>query len=72
MGRDGAHLSFYARAAGGAGGAVRAVAFDMGELHPEIAGGGARLARAYRPVLSRWRDEERIELFLRELRIESR
>ncbi len=67
IGRDGAHLSFFVRQDERA---LRAVAFGLGDYHREITRSNARVSMAYRPVLGRWRNEERVELFARELRVE--
>ncbi|MFP4057444.1 MAG: single-stranded-DNA-specific exonuclease RecJ [Candidatus Brocadiia bacterium] len=66
MGRQGQHLSFYARQGEAS---FRAVGFGMGELFEEIAGGNVTCDIAFTPQVNAYRGLDELELRLHDLRV---
>ncbi|NOZ22533.1 MAG: single-stranded-DNA-specific exonuclease RecJ [Planctomycetes bacterium] len=67
MGRDGAHLSFYAQQDGTT---IRAVAFGMGELEGLLSEKGRPVAIAYEPYLDTWKGSESVQLKIKDIQVE--
>jgi len=69
VGSSGRHLSFYANQGTTA---LRAIAFNMGDLMDKIESNGRRCDLAFVPKVSNWQGRESVELEVRDIAFESR
>jgi single-stranded-DNA-specific exonuclease len=67
VGKDGRHLSFYARQGELT---MKAIAFDKAHVLPEIQRNNNTCAIAYRPVISNWQGRESVELDIKDFLFE--